>query len=201
MKPGIDANPPIAPPPGCDHMVQFYDDAEFLCRTAADFLAQGILAGQPALVIATAANSAAIADYLANQEIDVETLREQGRYASFDADALLPRIMAGSMPDPQLLQAIVGGAIEKILHAGNGHVRIYGEMVNVLWRQGNSAAALHLEKFVNELTATHSCSVLCGYRMEGFHGEAGARGFAQICALHRQVLPAEARPANGPRSS
>lgn len=192
MQPGKHINAAVPPTHSRPHVVQFYEDTEFLCRTVAAFLAEGILAGQPVMVVATPINHAAIADYLANQEIDVECLREEGRYLVLDAHDLLSRFMVDAMPDRQLLEAAIGGAIEDVLRSGDGvQVRAYGEMVDLLWRGGNHEAAVRLEQLWNALAANHSFSLMCGYGMGGFQSEAHAQAFADICACHTQVLPAE----------
>lgn len=192
MQPGKQFPAAAAPSRSRAHVVQFYEDVEYLGQAAADFLAEGILAGEPALVIATAANLAVIADYLANREIDVEALGAQGRYAFHDADLLLARIMVDSMPDPARVEALIGGEIEELVRiAGGSQIRVYGEMVNLALRAGNPGAALRLEQLSNELRAAHSCSIFCGYQLGAFRDQSHAKAFADICACHTQVLPAE----------
>jgi hypothetical protein len=45
------------------------------------------------------------------------------------------------MPDGDLFQATVGGAIDKRLRASAGTgLRAYGEMVDVLWKRGDVEA-------------------------------------------------------------
>ena len=46
------------------HAVQFYADDHSLFTTVATFLAEGLAAGQPAVVIATPAHRASIIEYL-----------------------------------------------------------------------------------------------------------------------------------------
>lgn len=192
MRPGKQAGPAGFTSHHASHVVQFYQDPEFLCRTAADFLAEGLQAGQPALVIAGAGNQAAIADYLVNQEIDVEGLMEQGRYVVMNAQELLAGIMEGSMPDAARFDAAVGGVIANCLSIpDSGPVRVYGEMVDLLWHAGNPRAAVRLEQFWNELGGRHAFSLMCGYRLEGFPGGSETGTFTEICALHTRVLPAQ----------
>lgn len=192
MQPGDHGSPVASSPQPHDHVVQFYEDPEFLYRTAADFIAAGILAGQPALVIATSDNRAAIADYLANQEIDVDGLVEVGRYMAVDAQDLLSRFMVEAMPDPRLFRAALGDAVREIPVGSNGApARAYGEMVDLLWQDGNTQGAIYLEQLWNEILAEHSFSLMCGYRLSGFGGISHAGAFAEICALHSHVLPAE----------
>ena len=67
-------------------------------------------------------------------------------------------------------------------------MRAYGEMVDVLWQDGLTSAALRLETLWNELTRTQDFSLLCGYAMRIFYKQAGMR---EICAQHSHVIAAE----------
>jgi len=44
-------------------------------------------------------------------------------------------------------------------------IRAYGEMVDVLWKDGMEAAAVRLEMLWNQLANTRTFSLLCGYSM------------------------------------
>ncbi len=75
---------------------------------------------------------------------------------------------------------------------GQRRVRIFGEMVALLWEQGNQTAALRLEALWNELrSTTHPFSLLCAYPMSLFVGPERAELFTQMCELHSQVIPDE----------
>ena len=71
-----------------------------------------------------------------------------------------------------------------------GPIRIYGEMVAVLWAQGNTRGAIRLEELWNELAATYAFSLLCGYPMSGFPDQHHV-SFHQVCHAHTQVYRAE----------
>ena len=58
-------------------------------------------------------------------------------------------------------------------------------MVDVLWKQGQEAAAIRLEMLWNKLAMTHDFSLLCGYAMGNFYRDAGR---AAIHHQHTHVL-------------
>ena len=179
----------------CDHTVQFYQDPEFLGRSVANFLIEGLAAGQPAMVIATDTNRRAIADYLADREFDSDELERQGRYLALDSRDVLPRFAHAGILDPSAFHSVVGGMIDDILRiAGGVQVRIYGEMVDLLWREGRHEATLDLEKYWNALAETHSFALMCAYRMDGFHQPGQRESFERVCAQHSRVLPDESYP-------
>ncbi|HEY4386628.1 MAG TPA: PAS domain S-box protein, partial [Ktedonobacteraceae bacterium] len=67
-------------------------------------------------------------------------------------------------------------------------VRIFGEMVALLWAQGNRAAAIRLEDLWNELGQAYAFSLFCAYPMQGFGGSTHEAQFSQICQQHSQVV-------------
>jgi signal transduction histidine kinase len=70
-------------------------------------------------------------------------------------------------------------------------LRLYGEMVDLLWRDGNTEGALQLEQLWNDLAHTYEFSLLCAYAMGNFYRSGDAERFQQICRHHTRVTPTE----------
>ena len=70
-------------------------------------------------------------------------------------------------------------------------VRAFGEMVALLWAEGNHAAAIRLEGLWNELQKSHSFSLFCAYPMGELCEEKFSGAHDSICSVHSRVLPAE----------
>jgi hypothetical protein len=64
-------------------------------------------------------------------------------------------------------------------------IRAYGEMVDVLWQAGQTAAAIRLEMLWNQLAQTHSFALLCGYSMGHFYKDASQ---VEIRRQHTHVV-------------
>jgi ribonuclease BN (tRNA processing enzyme) len=181
---------PCAAHPG--HIVQFYEDKEFLFDSVTRFLRAGVSAGQPLVVFATGEHLDAFAARLGRNGYDVDDGCRNGQLTLMNAREALSSFMVDAMPDDERFRSSVGTTIEKVHRIGNGNgVRAYGEMVDVLWRDGNHAAAIRLEELWNELARTHSFTLLCAYAMGNFYKEAHADAFQQICRGHDRVIPAE----------
>ena len=172
------------------HAVQFYKDDDSLAATAAGFLADGIAQGQPALVVATAAHTTRIIASMKTRGLDVDELRRTGELNLFDARKMLSSFMVGNLPDPLLFKSNVGDAIERL---GVGRtpcpIRAYGEMVDVLWQDGNSDGAIRLEILWNQLASTYEFSLLCGYAVGHFYKESVGTRFQDVCDQHSHVVP------------
>jgi signal transduction histidine kinase len=180
------------------HVVQFYENDRFLCEAAANFLADGLTAGNPAVAIATAEHLHTLQDLLHDKGFNIQCLIDAGQLIVLDARETLVKFMNGRMPDADRFASYIGSQIEKI-RAGRDQtvVSAFGEMVDVLWQAGNGGAAIRLEELWNDLAQKHRFSLLCGYALRNFVRAADGDGFQQVCDQHGQVLPAEQYDASG----
>ncbi|NUP10133.1 MAG: hypothetical protein HOW73_29130 [Polyangiaceae bacterium] len=186
----VDDSPaaPRAQSHACDHVVHFYADEDALSALVAEFLFDGLREASPALAVATAAHRLAIVEQLRLKGCNVELETRSGRLHLLDADGLLSELMVGDRPDPDLFRERVGRTVERLARPGTGRVRVFGEMVDILWRRGNGAAALVLEELWNQLGRSHDFSLLCAYCMNGFYGPGLADEVAAVCARHSGLL-------------
>jgi KaiC/GvpD/RAD55 family RecA-like ATPase len=177
------------------HAVQFYGDDESLFTTVAGFLCQGFVDGHPAIVIATEDHRSAILEHLRERLIDVDTAQKKGRLILLDARQTLELFMVNDMPDAHRFDNSVGKLIGEVLAGRKDKVliRAYGEMVDVLWKEGKPDAAIRLEMLWNRLAQQHGFALLCGYAMGNFYKE--TKGFEAICREHTHVIAPLAEPA------
>lgn len=171
------------------HAVLFYGDEKDLFDGVAAFLGQGFLDGQPAIVIATAAHGVAILNQLQHRMIDVKRAQRIGDLVVLDAASTLAAFMSGDVPDAIRFENTVGPLIARVSanRARGTCVRAYGEMVDVLWKQGRCGAAIQLEKLWNDLANRHGFALLCGYAMKNFQRE--TKLFEEVCRAHTHVMP------------
>jgi signal transduction histidine kinase len=193
---GADGTPQIreflTQPAQANHIVQFYEDDGFLVENVAHFLGAGLAAGEPTVVIATEAHRRAFTQRLKLNAFDVEQACATRTLILLDARTTLARFMVGHMPDWIRFQAVIGGVIEQArLGRPQARVRAYGEMVDLLWRDGNRPAAVRLEEMWNDLAKSYSFSLLCAYVMGNFHSAGDGEEFRQVCGAHSHVIPAE----------
>jgi hypothetical protein len=138
-------------------------------------------------VISTPAHCKAILDELTRRLVNVENAKRIGDLICMDAGETLATFMAGDVPDPAAFNKNVGDVIAQTLRGRRRTpVRAYGEMVDVLWKQGKVEAAIKLEILWNELAQTHSFQLLCGYSMGSFYKQ--AEYFERVCHQHTHVM-------------
>lgn len=171
------------------HAVRFYENKASLCRLVAEFLCEGLAIGQPALIIGTPEHRAAIADELRARDFDVERLETAGDLLMLDARTVLATFMVDGTPDGDLFYARTTRSIERLCRGRQDcTIRAYGEMVDLLWKDGESTAAVQLEMLWNRLATTHDFSLLCGYAMGNFYKDASV---GDICHHHTHVIASD----------
>ena len=182
----------VLPLPASSHSVQFYEDEEFLSTAVAEFLAVGLTVGQPIVVIATEPHRTAFVRRLTGEGFDVDAALSRGQLTLLDAQETLSSFMVGATPDPDRFNAAIVPVLERAMaRVGHTALRLYGEMVDVLWKEGNTDGAIRLEELWNDLGTRYTFSLLCAYAMGNFYKSADATRFQQICGTHTHVVPTE----------
>ena len=167
-----------------DHIVQFYDDESFLFETVGRFIDDGLKSDDCVVVIATKSHLTPFLERVGTAV--AERAIHGGRLILLDAEQTLSRFMVGDVVDADLFRDFLGGTMANV-GAGRdgGRIRAYGEMVDVLWKDGCEAAAVRLEMLWNQLANTRAFSLLCGYSMGSFYKDAA---FDDICRQHTHVV-------------
>ena len=181
---------------GHGHSVQFYEDDQFLVDTVVDFFAVGLVDGLGAVAVATREHLTAISHGLHEKGFDVERTRTNGQLTLLDADELLATFMAGPLPDAARFRRAMDGVLGSHARFGDGArerrpVLAFGEMVDLLARQGNLDGAIRLEELWNELAETYTFSLLCAYSLSAFSEDTHDAALRAICNQHSHVMPTE----------
>ena len=185
----------LAEPAQPGHFVQFYEGEEFLFDAVGQFLGAGLRAGDRVVVIATEPHCAGFVQRLGSLGVGVGSAIASGQLTLLDARQTLAKFMIGGMPEPDLFRDMLARVIAKMKGEGGEHcrarIRAYGEMVDLLWRDGNSNAAIRLEELWNEAVESHSFALLCAYIMGNFYKEGDHARFLDVCRNHSHVIPTE----------
>jgi PAS domain S-box-containing protein len=181
---------------GAEHLVQFYETDDFLLDALVGYVLSGLEAGEVCLVLATAAHREGLEARLESAGVDLAAVRREGTYRWLDASTTLARLLREGWPDPERFAQVVGRQVLRALKRGR-HVRIFGEMVALLWAEGNRAAAVRLEELWNQFQrrAPAPFTLFCGYALADCAEAACAEPFAAICQQHSQVFPGESYAA------
>lgn len=177
------------------HAVTFYALDTDGIDAVAGFVATGWAADECVIVVATEPHRTAVDARLRALGHDPDAERRSGRLFVLDAESTLRRFFVDGHLDLARLSTLVSEALERA-GAGSRPVRIFGEMVAMLWALGEVEAAIELELHWNELLRRHDFSLLCSYPTDSFQ-QAELVDVRRICDLHTDLLP-QARRATVP---
>jgi hypothetical protein len=156
--------------------LKVYDADEALIVALETFVLQGVRQNKTTVVIATPEHR-----QMLRERLEVWDLGHA--FLGLDAQHTLDRFMRGGLPDPHLFDTVVGQLVRS--QAANG-LQAFGEMVSLLWRQGNVEGTYALEKLWGTLQRDIAFPLLCAYASSDFEAHPGLE---QVCELHTHVEP------------
>ena len=169
-----------------DHAVIFYDHDSEIVSAVAAYAHEGLQAGDGVLLVATPAHRSAISAALEDLGTDVAALVESGRLDLRDAQTVLDDFRPEGRLDLERFEDEM--RTEVVAATGGGRrVRLFGEMVTLLWQEGDVGGAVHLETIWNDVIADHDVGLLCSYPT-ALLASAGLAEIRETCALHSEVL-------------
>ncbi|MDP9077302.1 MAG: MEDS domain-containing protein, partial [Bacteroidota bacterium] len=124
----------IAP---AEHVVQIYENDGAFLNLLEGFVSSGITAGECVILIATAMHLNALTERLTKQGIDIEALTTDDQLILLDAKETLAQFMINGWPEASLFNKTVSQIIQRAKDK-NRSVRAFGEMVALLWAEGDT---------------------------------------------------------------
>jgi signal transduction histidine kinase len=172
------------------HLVQFYEDLEFLTQAVGQFVIAGLMHGDAVIVIARRSHIESFQNELMRQNISYRKGVLSQQLIFLDADQILSRVMHDCVLNEDLFTREIQKIFKNALRL-HPRIRIYGEIVDILRCEKNFDGVIQLEEFWNKLSQFFPLSVLCSYWIKGFNCQTLNHVFDQVCRNHTHVLPAE----------
>lgn len=179
--------------PGPDgHIVQLYQEPDFYAEAISHFAAEGLVRNESIIFVATQPNWRSISARMTSKGFDVDELQREGRLTVLDADQTLPKFIRNRMPDAPTFKSIARATIQKARKGGRyPRVRWWGEMVNVLYVDGNGKASTRLEELFDEVAHEEQIAIFCSFLMDKFDKDIYDGPLADVCRTHANLIPAE----------
>jgi hypothetical protein len=175
-----------------DHVVQLYQDQDFLNRAVCRFAGAALANGEGVILVPTTEHWNAFRPRLEAEGVDVKTAQDRGQLTVVDADELLPRFMRHTMPEAPVFLGLAGEIIARTRSAGRfPKVRWWGEMVNVLWERGDVAASMNLEDLFDRVAHEQDIAIFCSFVMDNFNGEIHTHMLPRLGENHSHLIPVE----------
>ena len=175
-----------------EHIVQLYQDQDFLNRAVCRFTRAALDNGEGVILVPTRAHWDAFRPRLEAQGVDIEAVKARGQLTIVDADELLPQFMQEAMPDGPIFLGLAADIISQSRGAGPYRkVRWWGEMVNVLWERGDVSASMHLEDLFDQVSHEQDIAIFCSFVMDNFDGTVHTRMLPRLGENHSHLIPVD----------
>ena len=171
-----------------DHLVQFYGEETGLVENVAHYLREGAERGDSMIVVATPAHTKLFTAQLDRSGVRVGDLKRDGRLLLLDAERTLSTFLVDGEPDWNRFNEKVGNVIRSA-KPRDGALRAYGEMVDLLWKEGRLGAATRLEGFWNRLLESERFGLYCAYTVDLLNPDAPTSALQEIISTHSHLLP------------
>ena len=175
-----------------DHVVQLYQDQDFLNRAVCRFAGAALANGEGLILVPTAEHWNAFRPRLEAEGVDVKAAQARGQLTVVDADETLQRFMGRTLPDAPVFLGLAGEIVRRTRAAGSyPRVRWWGEMVNVLWERGDVAASMNLEDLFDRVAREQDIAIFCSFVMDNFDGEIHTHMLPRLGENHSHLIPVE----------
>lgn len=183
--------------PNCgSHYVQLYtaDDAALIANVGR-YLWNGLHAGEGVLVIATPEHQDSFSRRLQESGADLDRLIRTRQLVFLDAEQTLNIFMDQGQPDWIEFEKVMRLAMRMLQISPGQGCRAYGEMVGMLWKARQFAAAIRLEQLWNRLLEQSSFSLYCAYAIDVFGRDCDVGTLDDILCTHTHLVPAQSNGA------
>lgn len=182
----------IAP---CNHVVQIYENEEVFQNLLDNFVIGGIRGGDTVVVVATQPHIKSVNERIKLEGFDLFDLVLKEQFIPLDAQETLNKFMVSNWPDEGLFRHVIGNVLNKAKKHHRHNIRVFGEMVALLWAQGHHRATLELENLWNQLFESDDFLLLCAYPKSGFSDNVN-ESIHHICGTHSQLVAGYNRHSN-----
>ena len=166
------------------HHVQFSRDDSALVDGIERFIGTALIAGRPAILLATPPHWQVLIDRLGRRGVNVDCAIEHGTLTYLDAEEIVSHILSNGVEQcAPLLHRAIESAARRTTNSTQ-RVAVFGECVSLLYASGRVDTAIELERAGNEMLRTLPTEIMCAYPL--LPVERGTE-FKNICAQHTAV--------------
>src|SRR2546427_12424548 len=167
-----------------EHGLQLYQEESCLLDALAEFVAEGLRVEEGVVVIGSTPRWDLLLERLRSDGVDAHArvLRGQLRL-------LGTHLLRASLANRQRFNELASGALS-LARARFERVRVFSELTDALWRDGDRANAHVVERYWRPLLNVHGFKLLCACPIDSLEGQAYDGSLQTLCAAHSHVHPA-----------
>lgn len=170
------------------HFVQVCQNLTSQAEILTQYIIEGLTNGEGIVIIARVGLRKALSAKFKDLGLDLNDLKAQGKIRIFDADFMLSLFNFDDTVDRAAFEkCVLPPVLETKLKFGK--VRAFGEMVDILWKDGWQDLAIELEGWWGEICEEHNLMLLCTYLLESLDPAEYNHSLKRICNTHNHLVP------------
>lgn len=168
------------------HILQVYGNENVFLDALEGFVGSGLRVEEAVVVVASATHLHELEKRLRMRWIEIDRARFQQRYIPVLSQETLLKFMVGGFPDAELFAKAAGGLIARA-RGDNRKVRVFVEMIEMLWGPGKESASVQVERLWAQLAKAEGFPLFCAYAKETFERHVTSTSAKR--AEHSLLLP------------
>ncbi len=174
-----------------NHIVKVCPNDTLQAEAVTIYVKDGLLNEEAVIIFARSSLRKTVIANLNKLGIDVDHYKVLGQLKFFEAEHILACFHSEGVLDESIFLKLIGTPIQEI-KSKFGKVMVFGEIVNVLWKNAEHDAAMQLDECWNNLCQRIDFSFLCAYSLESFNSAAFDESIALLYQYHKHLLPVHA---------
>lgn len=175
------------------HFVQLYEaDEGALAKNVGLYLWEGLRRGEGVLIVVTPEHKELFSHQLSQLGADLPALLASEQLIILDAQQTMAEFMVDGQPDWTRFEKTIRNAMRQVRPDENAEgLRAYGEMVGILWKARQFAAAIRLEQLWNKLLEQSTFSLYCAYAIDVFGKDFEVANLDGVLCTHTHLVPSQ----------
>jgi hypothetical protein len=167
-----------------NHLLQIYENETVFLNSIEGFAGSGFIAGDCVVIIATESHIKSLNERLNRQGFNIAKLIKEKRYVTVDASETLAEFMTGEEINEKKFIKTINRLLKRC--DKKRKVRAFGEMVAILWENGNNRGTFKLERIWNDYMKEKELCLFCAYPKSAFTKH--TKVFQHICDSHHKLI-------------
>ncbi len=169
-----------------NHIVQVCQDDIFQAEAITRYIQEGLLKNEAVVIYAKPSLRKTVIGKLEQLGFEVSEYKRRGQLKFFDVELTLLCFYSEDTLHEANFQDFVGASLRD-LRLKFGKVRIFSEMLNLLWRDSKYEAAMELEECWQNLARQLEFSLLLSYSLNKTDPDTLEEAVKLICEYHQHL--------------
>lgn len=166
---------------------ELHHDESSLINALSDYAFQGLTEEEVVVIITSSSRQQGVVHALRERGLDVESLQRRSWLLMSDPAEFRDVLFVDGLPDRVRYRAAMDEMMATAGRYGQRKLRVYADLVDTLWREGNFDAVARMEEISQEYCVEHGLKAFCGYVLDAFMPSSYHRALEDVCRRHSGV--------------